>query len=134
MASVTVSDGERSWDIATSEEPRTTHSIPILGMRAGMRHTVTIGLRGEVGSERAAAAVVEIETQPLSTTDFPPLAVRVSEPDKMEPGLTLLSAIRWLERGEDLVNGWLVILDAAGDVVWYYHPTPSYRRRASDLA
>jgi len=119
----TISDGAREWTLDALETPQTSHQLALVGMRAGTRHTVTVGLVGAGGGEPIEAATIAFDTPPLPAAyvDFPPIQINVSDPARMEPGMTLFSAIRWVPGAEDLDNGWLLIVDDAGEVVWYYH-------------
>ncbi len=119
--SVTISGGGRDWSAPVAGTPQTEHEVPLLGLRPGTRHTVQIILGAAEGSAQAAS--VEFETAPLpsSNVEFPPLRTPVSDPARMEPGMTLFSVIRWLPGAEDLENGWLVIVDESGEIAWYYH-------------
>ena len=119
---VTISDGAREWTLATPEIARTSHELPVVGLRAGTRHTINISLLDEGGNAppQPNAAVFDTPPLPPSSVDFPPIETTVSDPQRMEPGMTLFSVIRWLPDAEDLDNGLLMIVDEEGAVVWYY--------------
>ena len=118
---VSISDGERTWTLSAPEAPQTSHALPVVGLRSDTRHTVTIALRDEAGNEYASAVAV-FETLPLpsSKIEFPPIDVALSNPSRMEPGMTIFSVIRWLVESEDLDYGLLVVVDEEGEIVWYY--------------
>ncbi|MCL2391238.1 MAG: aryl-sulfate sulfotransferase [Oscillospiraceae bacterium] len=59
--------------------------IPIIGLYAGRTNTVTLSI-GDM------TWVYEIATEPLPV-DFPNLCIRTSRPEKMAPGVTLLTSI-----------------------------------------
>ncbi len=119
---ITVSDGAREWTVPTADEPSTSHSVPIVGMRAGTSHTASISLQGEGGGRSSEAAVVVFETPALPTDYFPPIEVRVSDPERMEPGVTMFSVLGWGWNPPGANNdfGLLVAVDEHGEIIWYY--------------
>ena len=107
------------WSVTPVDEYRTSHEVQVLGLRPDRLHDVTVRVSDEAGNE-ASAPPVTIRTDPLPE-EFPPLDVRVSKPEVMEPGVTLFGMFRWPD-GErrDQTFGLLIAVDAAGDVVWYH--------------
>ena len=101
------------------DEYRTSHEVQVRGLRPDRSHDVTVRVSDEAGNE-ASAPPVTIRTDPLPE-ELPPLDVRVSTPEVMEPGVTLFGMFRWPD-GErrDQTFGLLIAVDAAGDVVWYH--------------
>ena len=52
--------------------------------------------------------------------DFPPMDLRICQPDRREPGLKVFN-IRPGGAGDNRTKtGWVVAVDQAGDVAWYY--------------
>lgn len=98
------------------------HAIPILGVRSDSSYTVTVEAEDAEESQT-------IETKPLPGR-MPPIEVE-KRPERMSPGLTLFDASP-LEGGAN--DGHLVVVDAEGEVVWYYRQTHSIQdaRRTSD--
>ncbi len=134
---VTLSDGIDEWTVRSTGTPATNHAVALVGLRAGAEHVVGVALRDEAGEVHAGAAETAFETLPLpsSVTDFPPIEVTVSDPSRMEPGMTLFSSIRWFPQAEDLAFGLLVIVDEEGEVVWYHeapHRIVDVRRTERD--
>ncbi len=119
VATVTVSDGSREWTVPTPESLSIEHSVPIIGMRPATTHTVTVAIHGEAGDEQIGTVTATFDTAPLPE-DFPPIEVKVSDPSRMEPGLTVFPVSRWYEGGQDLGFGLVVAVDESGEVVWYY--------------
>jgi len=65
---------------------------------------------------------------------LPPIEVRVSRPEVMEPGVTLVPCTRFGPGGPEDDFGLLLALDAAGEIVWIYradHPVGEARPVAS---
>ena len=117
--SVHIADGTRTEQVLLDEAFRTEHTVPILGLRPGRRHDVTFVAVDAAGNSRATPPMT-IETDPVPA-DFPPLEVVASEPDRMEPGVTLFGTYHMTADGAvDDDYGLLVAVDAAGEVVWYY--------------
>lgn len=117
--SLAIADGERTWTVTPGHDYRTDHEVPVLGLRPDRSHDVTVIVSDAAGNETSAPPVT-IRTDPLPE-DFPPLDVRVSKPEAMEPGVTLFGMFRWPDGGPpDQTFGLLIAVDAAGDVVWYH--------------
>ena len=119
---VSVSDGERQWDLHFDRPPE--RGLPILGMRPGRRHVFRVSIVDVSGSEVRFPHDLTFTTPPLPAgrEAFPPLQVTVSEPARMEPGVTLLSVRRRVPGQPDLNAryGLLLAVDAQGEVVWFY--------------
>ncbi len=115
--SLEFSDGERSWDVEPESELATRHEIPLIGMRPNRTHNLRVEVIDQ-GGRIAASQPLEITTPPLPE-DFPPLETRISEPELMEPGFTMFNLTNRNSDGRD-ETGPLVIVDEAGEVVWYY--------------
>ncbi len=114
-------DGQRTWRVDARVASSTNHFVPILGMRPGRNHTVRVVITDEEGAT-AISEPLEITTEPLPD-DFPPIEVSVSEPDRMEPGVTLLEPVYRSEDESEIDYSFLVAVDEAGEVVWYYKAT-----------
>jgi hypothetical protein len=115
-------EGDRSWSVDTNLPEATEHVVPILGMRAGLKHEVTLVVSDSAG-RTARSEPIEITTDPLPE-DFPPIEIRVSQPDKMEPGFTFIEPTYVPVGDMKRPNDWIIALDAEGKVVWYYKSPP----------
>lgn len=118
-------------------EPATEHRIPVVGMRADTEHEIAVELRDADGSVVAAAEALSHTTGPLPE-EMPPIDTLVSDPDRMAPGVTLFNlldiadvlGIDDTEPAEAPWFGWLVAVDATGEVVWLHrapHPIGDVR-------
>lgn len=87
------------------DELKTHHEIPVVGLYAGTNNEVEITLHPEVGSPITQTLTIETEHLP---EDLPTREVIVSQPDKMEPGLTLVNS-----------DEYKFAIDANGDVRWF---------------
>jgi arylsulfate sulfotransferase len=119
VATVTVSDGSREWTVPTPDTAQVEHSVPIVGLLPATTHTITVALRNEAGEASAAPATATFDTAPLPD-DFPPIEVEVSDPSRMEPGLTVFPVSRWYAGQQDVDFGLAVAVNARGEVVWFY--------------
>lgn len=128
---VTLDDGTRSWDIEFDRAPG-TEPLPILGMRAGKRHGILVTIHDAEGNSRKWDGELVFETPPLPMDRYqiPYYKVAVSQPERMDPGITVLSLRHALNiRPQDRTKGQqafvegyglLLALDNEGEVVWYY--------------
>lgn len=117
--SITIDDGDRKFVIDSKGEPTTQHNVPVVRLRPGRRHEISVSVSDPAGNVTVLPELLIIETDPLPD-DFPNLNVTVSKPENMEPGHTIFPA-RLSER-EALAKkfGMLIALDEAGEVVWFY--------------
>jgi len=129
---VAISDGTHSWQISFSdnESANGTYEIPIVGMRADREHTIAVTITNSSGKTYEETFSHTTPPLPDNQLHFPPLRVEVSEPERMEPGVTFLSVRRRaLGRGHWLTDaqldfsmkwGMLIAVDSDGEVVWYF--------------
>jgi hypothetical protein len=103
-ADVEVSIGRRTAVFPSSGR---SVSVPILGFPPGERVALVVGALGE---ERDLAFV-----SPAQPPGLPVVDVLISEPERAEPGWTLVEAIL---AGEP--TGWLLLLDDTGSVIWWW--------------
>ncbi|MBT4520128.1 MAG: hypothetical protein HOC23_08980 [Halieaceae bacterium] len=105
-----------SWNIKFSGH-RTSHSVPILGLKSNSSYTLELVLESEGGQAAEGVEGIAITTAPLPT-DFPNIDVLVNKPDFMEPGYTMIGQTG---HGWDggVAQRYGIILDATGEVVWY---------------
>ena len=115
---IEIADGTRVDHIPAGDTYRTEHRVPVVGLRPGRRHEVSFIATDAAGNSDRTPPLI-IETDPLPD-DFPPLEVTASQPDRMEPGATLLGVYRWEANGPAQDFGLLLAVDSAGEVVWYY--------------
>ena len=118
QVSVEMAAGEHTWVHAPASAHHVEHSVMVLGLQPERAYQIVIVATDAAGNEVRSSAY-EITT-PALPDDFPPITATRSEPDRMEPGVTLFSVYR--RAGDDRGNdyGVLVAVNAAGEVVWYY--------------
>jgi arylsulfate sulfotransferase len=119
VSRITVSDGERRWTIRDFHGPTASaHEQVILGLRPDRNHTLEIVVREASGTEFPWDEPISFTTAPLPD-DLPELTFVDSDPDRMEPGVTVF-CVRKSARFGPKDFGYLVAVDALGDVVWLY--------------
>ena len=111
-------DGERRWRVDPGLAYSTDHVVPILGVRPDRQYQFRVVVRDANGATASTEALT-LTTDPLPD-DFPPIEILISDPDRMEAGVTMFDVIHWPETGNDDNYGLLVAVDSAGEVVWYY--------------
>ena len=111
-------DGDRNWTSDVGLPPETRHLVPILGMRPDRTHRVRVLVTDQDGFT-ATSDLLEVTPGPLPEP-FPPIDVRISEPERMEPGVTVFSVAYRPEGGGGADLGLAIGVDEAGEVVWYY--------------
>jgi len=105
------------------------HDVTLLNLRPERTYTVRVTAFTRDGITQTAEVVPQFSTAALPA-DFPALSLLTSEPDRMEPGYTLFDAVR-----KDRSAAYIVIVDAAGEVVWYLAPEgESVTRRVANGA
>lgn len=122
-------DGDRILEFGASDNPAA--GLPILGLKPGRRHRIDTVIENASGDTLKAESLHYVTPElPSGMGNFPPITVLVSEPEKMEPGITFLSVRRrvpgrshWItpkQRKYQTTWGVIVAVDAKGEVVWYY--------------
>jgi len=93
----------------TYQQPKTHHEIAVLGLYPDSENTVRITVNTETGDAQSVDLQLKTEALPI---DFPTINVEVSQPELMEPGVTLM--IPCFE------TNYTYLLDANGDVRAYF--------------
>ncbi|MDE0626448.1 MAG: aryl-sulfate sulfotransferase [Bryobacterales bacterium] len=129
MTTLAVSDGEREWTLEYPAERDPAGGLPVVGMKYGRTHRISVRIAGPTGEAALAKSELQFSTpeEPDDPTRIPPVRVMVSEPEKMEPGYSVLSLRRVLPRlsgqrrrrmGANF--GLLAAIDHQGEIVWSY--------------
>ncbi len=87
----------------------THHEVAVLGLYPDKKNQVTLAVTYQDGQRESSQQVLQTEALPY---DFPNLDVQVSKPEKMEPGVNLMTAC--------LDTNYTYLLDANGDVRGYF--------------
>ena len=129
---VTLTDEENQLVLDFGLDTYPSQGLPILGLKADQEYQVAMTVTDDHGNQLPAPSTLSYKTPalPPGLGDFPPIQVKVSQPELMEPGITFLSVRRrvpgrphWLTKNQrQYISKWgmIVAVDAAGDVVWYY--------------
>ena len=123
-ASITI-EGQAIRSTIHSSGPATKrHRIVAVGFHPNATHNIRITLHDKGGRTKTASQTLTIKAPPLPR-DFPPLKCLVSKPKRMEPGVTIFNVFQWIDDAANESRGYIIAVDAAGKVVWYYradHP------------
>lgn len=123
-AEIDVDDGSRSWTILWDGAPSQKHACPVLGLRPGTAHRLTVRARGESGEVAEAPDKLSLATPPLPD-DFPPIEVLACVPEKREPGYVVFSASYGAMMKLPEKPGYLVALDQQGEIAWFHRSNDS---------
>lgn len=115
---VSVQDGTNVWQ-RDFFDYTTNHSVPLFGFKPSRTNQLTVTVLDQLRNQATAPNPVRFVTGPLPLT-FPIIHVLHSEPARMEPGYTLVR-VELHTAG----SGYAMILDSAGEVVWYSN-IPAY--------
>lgn len=122
-------DRQSPWTLKFKTNQNPQAGLAIVGMRPDRHYELHITIQDSSGNQTRAPQTLGFKTPPvtLNTETFPPLDVRTSQPERMEPGITLLSVRRQkATQGNPAIGkfnqkfGLLLAIDAAGEPVWYY--------------
>ncbi len=127
---IAITDGVNAWETHFDMDAQPETGLGVIGFRPDRQHTLHITIRDVDGETTTSAPL--IYTSPPLPDDvrlFPPMHVTVSQPERMEPGLTLVMARRRIpgepteltpeQRAFNINYGLMILLDAQGEVVWY---------------
>ncbi|HSG72852.1 MAG TPA: aryl-sulfate sulfotransferase [Planctomycetaceae bacterium] len=118
VVALEIDDGDRKWTWRPRMIPAREQSVVLLGMRPNRQHSIVVRVENPGERTYDLSEPITFETPPLPKS-FPPLQTTVSNPDRMEPGVTLFPVNIWVNDVDLMDFGYLMILDAAGEVVWY---------------
>ncbi|MEO0322646.1 MAG: aryl-sulfate sulfotransferase [Myxococcota bacterium] len=108
--------GDAPRTLFAETEATMAHAIPVLELRAETAYELSVEVVSP-GGTRGTPALENFTTGALPE-DFPPVDVEVLDGAAMAPGLTLFGVRRWTP-SQDTGWGYLLALDAEGQVVWY---------------
>ncbi len=128
---LSINDGRDHWELHYTPDKSPVAGLPVVGMRADT--TLNIHVTIQSGDEQVTHPTALTFTAPSLPDDpalFPTLQVDASEPDRIEPGLTLVFARRRPageptelspEQRKFMTSfGLIIALNAYGEVVWYF--------------
>lgn len=129
--SISVNDGSEAWTRHFFEYSP-AHVLPLFGFKPGRTNEITVVVRDRNGQETALPKPLTFVTAPLPK-DFPRLHLYQSVPERMEPGYSLFMAnVYYLANGSS--HFYAVMVDHAGEVVWYNSPPPGFDIRQRENA
>jgi len=107
---------EHTITVPSTQGMTTAHQMEILGLHPQEIYAVTISVVDAM-EQTTYNDSLQLETQSLPD-DFPPLEITISEPDKMQQGITFFDIRRWVPARDDW--GLIIAIDEQGKVVWYH--------------
>lgn len=119
-AVVRLDDGERTWDVTSTDDLATEHTLTVLGMRPGRMHHITAVVTDAEGGV-SESPPLPLEMPPLPA-DLPIPELISADTARMEPGVTLFNAFSLDDegRGIDEFGGVLYMIDERGEVIWFF--------------
>ena len=110
-----IKDTDSSWAVDFPDY-HTEHYLPVLGLKPNTSYLVEISITDQVDNSLIVAPLLPAITDPLPD-NFPTIEVLLANPERMEPGFTLLD--RFTRGPGDTTDSYTMILDNTGQVVWY---------------
>jgi arylsulfate sulfotransferase len=118
VVALEVNDGEREWVWRPKMLPARHQKVVLLGMHPDQTHQIVVRVEDSANQRFDRSEPLEFITPPLPKY-FPPLETTISKPEQMEPGYTLFPVNVWDNNVDRMDYGYMIMLDAAGRVVWY---------------
>jgi hypothetical protein len=109
--SVSVDDGTGTWQRNFFDYGQ-AHSITLGGFKPNRTNQITVTVHDKSHNKLASPEPLLFVTGPLPI-NFPAIVLRTSQPEKMEPGYTVLRA------ANNSGGAYVTIVDNQGQVVWY---------------
>jgi len=116
-ALVVLYNDEHTITVKSTQGLVSEHEIDIIGLHPQEKYTVSISVV-DINGNTTYAHSLQLETSDLPE-DFPPIEITISDPAKMQPGITFFNVMR-LTPNQDNKWGYIVAVDEQGKVVWYH--------------
>lgn len=122
-ATITVNYGGSTRTFEPEKDFAIEHAVPVLYLKPATSHEIVIEVEDETGNTG--------RSQPLTLTtgalppDLPPIEVAISQPERMEPGVTFIPLMKWPRGQVDEQFGLMIAVDDKGEVVWIYRSNHS---------
>ncbi len=115
---ITINRSLDSLIITPSKEFTTEHKTVVLGLRPDTTNEVVVTLIDK-NAMQVVLPPYQITTPPLPE-DFPSIKLTKGAIEKIEPGITMFTVFRWINKYEDDPDwGYAIAVDENGEVVWY---------------
>jgi hypothetical protein len=116
-AQIYLTDDHTTRLVAETSFDQSKFSLPVLGLRPDTTYKLTFNIRDPLSIVLPFPDGLEFRTDPLPA-DFPSIAATVSNPELMEPGVTLFNVTQ-------LAISLIVAVNERGEVIWFYrHSLP----------
>lgn len=130
MLTISSEDRNRSITFDGSDADETGFRLPVLGMRPGKQHRISVAIKFTDGKSASYSFDHTPPALQQDQTEWPDIQVKFSEPALMEPGVTFLSLRRralgtgrtWTNNQGDFTRNWgkVIAIDHSGDVIWWF--------------
>jgi hypothetical protein len=117
---MTVTDPDGDVVFEATAENTDAHEFFAMGMVAETEHTITILATDAAGNEGQDSDVYTSGSLP---DDLPPFEVTVTDAEAMNGEYTLFNTFQWGAMGPNAEYGFLGIVNAEGQLVWYFRDT-----------
>lgn len=108
-----ITDPDRTWDVIADPDYATHHDrVPVVGLRPDRDHSIQVLVRDQNGNATVDPTTLHFTSPPLPAW-FPAVEWHGSNPQAMEPGVTLVAMM------SNRPGSVPVVLDAQGQVIWY---------------
>ena len=94
-ATIEIASPESTWVQTSTSAYHMEHSVMVLGLQSDQTYQIVLVATDEAGNDVRSSP--HEMTTPALPSDFPPVDAVQSEPDRMEPGVTLFSVFRRTE-------------------------------------
>lgn len=112
---IEINSSKKNWAIKLNHFA-IKHTIPVLGFRPDTTHILKIHATTDAGATATFKKPLTVTTNPIPN-GFPSITV-TSEPEKMEPGYTLVEVIPEARKNKEF-GAAIIIVNNIGEIVWY---------------
>jgi arylsulfate sulfotransferase len=110
--------GGHDFELDFDDQARADQRLVLVGFRPDRSYALTVRVHTADGAE--ATAQRTFQSGPLPA-DFAPIETTISQPARMQPGVTLFNLYRH-DAPQGGPWGYIVGVDEHGEVVWYHSP------------
>jgi hypothetical protein len=116
-AEVTARSSDHAVELPRTAALSTSHTIPVVGMRADDTYQITVELFGDDDRSLGGTGMIDFTTDSLP--DWFPDHQLTIDADRSSPGYTIVEATP-SQPLDDTPDAVLIAYDNAGEIVWYY--------------
>ncbi|MCB1123262.1 MAG: aryl-sulfate sulfotransferase, partial [Verrucomicrobiae bacterium] len=120
------------FELVYGKDRNPSESLPVVGMRAGLKYRVTVHISDESGQNTYGEGLsITTPDLPKQPELMPRIITEVSQSEAVQPGFTLFNPRRVIPQEVENARsdasvfnssfGMLAVVDVDGEVIWYYH-------------